>query len=79
MWLGTLPLPDKMPVGLPDRVRALAAAGLEPFDALHLAWAEALRADALVTTDDRFIRRGTRAATAVRLLSPLASVQELTR
>ncbi|MCW5776673.1 MAG: hypothetical protein KIS87_09565 [Phycisphaeraceae bacterium] len=56
-WLDSLPLPAAAPVGLPARARSLVKAGLDPADALHLAWAEGLGADMLLTTDDRFVRR----------------------
>lgn len=69
-WLAKLSLPPTFPSGLPDRARLLHSLGLEPFDALHLAWAEALGADVLATTDDRLIRRASRTtvATSVRVV-----------
>lgn len=39
------------------RAAALVAAGYGPYDALHLASAEAVGADVLLTTDDGFLRR----------------------
>jgi hypothetical protein len=42
------------------RVKALHAAGYGAFDALHLAHAEADCVDALLTTDDRFMRQAAR-------------------
>jgi len=40
-----------------DRAGQLQATGYGPFDALHLACAEAARADVLLTTDDGFIKK----------------------
>ena len=40
-----------------DRAKQLQAAGYGPFDALHVACAEAGRADILLTTDDGFLRK----------------------
>jgi predicted nucleic acid-binding protein len=43
-----------------ERAKELHAAGYGAFDALHLAYAEADGADALLTTDDRFIKKAGR-------------------
>ena len=40
-----------------SRVAYLRQRGLGPFDAFHLAVAEQVQADALLTTDDRFLKR----------------------
>jgi predicted nucleic acid-binding protein len=42
------------------RAQALVALGYGPFDALHLAAAEAAGADVLLTTDDRLLKRSAR-------------------
>ena len=42
------------------RARQFQAAGFGPFDALHLACAEAARVDVLLTTDDGFMRKASR-------------------
>ena len=70
LWLAGLALPATVRPWFPARARALHAMGLGPFDALHLAWAEALKADVLATTDDRLIARASRAkvASPVRLM-----------
>jgi predicted nucleic acid-binding protein len=39
-----------------SRARVLAAAGLKPLDALHVACAEAASVDVFLTTDDRLLR-----------------------
>jgi predicted nucleic acid-binding protein len=43
-----------------ERARALAALGLMPLDALHVAFAEAAAARWFVTTDDRLLKRARR-------------------
>jgi predicted nucleic acid-binding protein len=55
------------------RARELVALGFGPFDALHLACAEAAGVDLLLTTDDRFLRRAQRykAALRVRVYNPV--------
>lgn len=64
-----------------ERAEALAVLGLGVYDALHLAWAEFLRADVLVTTDDRFRRRAASRAVAssVRTIGPVELLSELPR
>lgn len=54
--------------------------GLRALDALHLACAEALKADAFLTTDDRLIRAARRTAgpaLRVRVANPLAWLTEV--
>jgi predicted nucleic acid-binding protein len=54
------------------RARELEQTGLRGLDALHVAAAESAGVDALVTTDDRMLRRDARAGgrIAVRVLRP---------
>ena len=60
------------------RAEALAAAGLRPLDALHLASAEAAGADYLCTCDDQLLKRGrVLAAPPVRVVSPVELTTEL--
>jgi predicted nucleic acid-binding protein len=61
-----------------ERGRSLAALGFGAFDALHLACAERGRAEVLLTTDDRLLRRATRHADElrVRVLNPVTWVTE---
>jgi predicted nucleic acid-binding protein len=63
------------------RARALERLGFRGLDALHVASAEAAAADLLITTDDRMLRRGTRAASQlrVRLVTPPEAVSHLHR
>ena len=56
------------------RAAQLQAAGYGTYDALHLACAEAAGADALLTTDDGFIRKASRCegTPLVPVLNPLS-------
>ena len=61
-----------------SRADDLAAAGLRPLDALHLASAEACGAEYICTCDDQLLRRGrTLAVPPLRVVSPLELVTEL--
>lgn len=51
---------------LVTRARELESHGLRGLDALHVASAEALAADLLVTTDERLLRRARRAGSRIR-------------
>jgi predicted nucleic acid-binding protein len=64
-----------------DRLRALELArqNIPAFDAAHLATAERLRCDLLLTTDDTLIKRAARTITPalrIRVTNPLAWLQE---
>lgn len=50
----------KLDTALKQRASELVKLGLKPFDAAHIASAEAIAADVLLTTDDRLIRKATR-------------------
>ncbi len=60
------------------RAKELQTVGYTPFDALHLACAESARADVLLTTDDRFIKRASRGdgLPRVDVRNPLSWSQE---
>ena len=61
-----------------SRADDLAAAGLRPLDALHLASAEAVAAAYFCTCDDRLLRRGrTLAVAPLRVMSPVELTTEL--
>lgn len=49
------------------RAESLQKDGFKPFDALHLASAEAVKACVLLTTDDRFLRAAQRQAAALHV------------
>jgi predicted nucleic acid-binding protein len=61
-----------------QRAEELEAVGYGAFDALHLSSAEAGNAEVLLTTDDRFIKRATRAVGSprVRVLNPVEWLRE---
>lgn len=64
-----------------QRAHTLAALGYGIFDALHLACAEGANADALLTTDDRFIRKASRGLgnPAVIITNPVDWLREVPR
>jgi len=63
---------------LEERARTLVAAGLKPLDALHLASAEAGKADFFCTCDDRFLKRArVIAAPPTKAVSPLELIAEI--
>ncbi|MCI0352054.1 MAG: PIN domain-containing protein, partial [Acidobacteriales bacterium] len=57
-WLDRLNPVDRTPRSVANHYRKFRKAGLAQMDAFHLAWAEHLGAEALITTDDRFISKG---------------------
>jgi predicted nucleic acid-binding protein len=61
------------------RARELEALGFAGVDALHLACAEAGRADVFLTADDRLLQTAVRHAPLlhVRVANPLAWVQDV--
>jgi len=63
------------------RGQQLEQLGFRAFDALHLACAEKARADVFLTTDDRLLRRASRAPEQlrVRVDNPLAWLNEVLR
>jgi hypothetical protein len=52
--------------------------GFKPADALHVAAAEAMRADVLLTCDDRMVKTGRRNRSRLRVIiaNPLAWLKE---
>jgi predicted nucleic acid-binding protein len=60
------------------RARGFTTVGLGVYDAYHLAYAEAARADALLTTDDRFINTCAREnLSIVNVTSPITFLPEV--
>ena len=60
------------------RARQLNAAGIEPLDALHLASAEAARADLFCSCDDRLLKRARGIPRLqTRVVSPLEAIEEI--
>jgi len=78
-WLDTLNPIESTPQSVAERVRRLAEAGFGAMDAYHLAWAEYLRADLLVTTDDGFLSQCRRLGDIMktRVLDPVTLIAEL--
>ncbi len=70
----TVPLDSQ----ITQRAEELSALGYGAFDALHLSTAEAGNAEALLTTDDRFIKRAARGVGSprVRVLNPVEWLRE---
>ena len=61
-----------------NRAKELQALGYKPFDALHIACAEAARADVFLTTDDRLLRKATNQSERldVRVANPVTWIME---
>jgi predicted nucleic acid-binding protein len=78
-WLEALNPLEVTPKHVAEQAGQLVAAGLTTLDAYHLAWAEYLGADSLVTTDDRFLSKARRLADIikVRVIDPITLVREL--
>jgi len=64
---------------LASRTGELVEMEFKGFDALHLACAEAVGADVLLTVDERFLRKAQARATdlRVRVISPITFIQEV--
>ena len=61
-----------------ERARELERLGIKPLDALHLASAEAARADYFCTCDDKLFRRARRISDLkTRIVSPIELVKEI--
>jgi predicted nucleic acid-binding protein len=76
-------LPDRSEIAALDdaiwsRATECEAMGFKPADAAHVAAAEALRADVLLTCDDRMLKTGTknRARLRVAIANPLSWLEE---
>ena len=63
-----------------SRGKHFESLGFKPFDALHLACAESGRADFLLTTDDRMLKKAKSLSSqlSIRLENPLTWLQEIT-
>lgn len=60
------------------RAHKFQAEGVKVLDSYHLALAEKVRADILLTTDDRFIRKAERTDAKVRVENPVKWFMEVT-
>ena len=62
---------------LEECARQIAKSGISSLDALHLASAEEGQADVLLTCDDVLVRRSRRLSLALRVLNPMAYLEEV--
>ena len=78
-WLDSLNPLERTPPKVIDDLKRFAPCGIGLMDAFHLAWAEYLGADVLLTTDERFLRAARRLSGTMRcrVLEPIALVREL--
>jgi len=68
----------ELDVQVERRARELNVASIEPLDALHLASAEAARADLFCTCDDRLLKRARGVpGLQTRVVSPLEAIGEI--
>jgi predicted nucleic acid-binding protein len=74
------PSADIMPIeeALMRRAAEIGGLGIKPADAVHVAAAEALRADALLTCDDRLLKAAARhfRQLGVRVCNPVTWIDE---
>src|SRR5437588_12443304 len=79
LCLEALPLLDTPAASIAGRTKELIALGFKHFDALHVASAEALGAEALCTCDDRFLAGARRHASLLRLrvVNPIDLAREV--
>ncbi len=78
-WLESLNPLEVTPNSVAQQADQLIHRGLGAMDAYHLAWAEYLGADTLVTTDDRFLSKAAhlKGIIKVRLVDPITLAKEL--
>jgi hypothetical protein len=62
---------------LQDRARQIVEQGISALDAAHLASAEAGAADVFLTCDDVVVRRSRRLTLALRVINPVAYLDEV--
>ncbi len=62
---------------LQERARELAQQGIAALDAAHLAAAETGGADVVLTCDDVMVRRGAHLGLSLRVLNPMAYLEEV--
>jgi predicted nucleic acid-binding protein len=77
-WMDGLNPLQQASAAIKGRAGQLMEKGLRLMDAFHLAWAEHLGADVLITVDDQFLSRGrTVEDTMVRVIDPITLIEEL--
>ncbi len=79
LWLEGVPAVHPPDDALADRVRELSSVGFKSFDALHVASAEILSADAFCTCDDKLVATARQHATQlkVRVTGPIDLAREV--
>jgi predicted nucleic acid-binding protein len=77
-WLDTLNPLEPQPLAVAQRATELQQAGFRLMDALHIAWAEYLKADVLVTVDDSLLARSGRTqGIMIKVKEPVTLVKDL--
>lgn len=79
LWLGQVPVPSFSDEVMSARIADLLAMGFKSFDAFHLASAELLGADVLLTVDLPLLKLATRlsAQLRVRVVDPVRFLEEI--
>lgn len=77
LWEGRAEKSVPLSPNLQKRARQIAQQGIAALDAAHLASAEAGGADVFLTCDDAVLRRSRRLGLALRVLSPVAYLDEV--
>ena len=79
LWLARVPVPPLSDEVISERVSELLAMGFKSFDALHLASAELLGADVLLTVDLPFLKLAARFSEQlrVRVVDPVRFLEEM--
>ena len=68
--------PPPQMLGVYRRAAILARAGVDSLDAVHLAFAEAMKADYFITCDDDLLRIAARLRVKTVIMDPIAFVKE---
>lgn len=79
LWEGRAERSIALDDGVKERAKEHTRQGIPAMDSVHLACAEAAGADVLLTCDDVFFRRARRLSLALRVLDPVAYLQEVIR
>jgi len=77
LWEGRAEAVVTVSANLQERARQIAQHGIPALDAAHLASAEAGEADVLLTCDDVLLRRAQRLGLALRVINPVAYLNEV--
>ena len=77
LWEGRAEAVVTVSINLQERARQIAQHGIPALDAAHLASAEAGEADVLLTCDDVLLRRAQRLGLALRVINPVAYLDEV--